>query len=494
LLIDPTSKSDGIPLRAGIHRLVILFAAGPPILKIAKDGGPLVPVPQSMLVCPEQLSDCVPSPGLDDAGFRLPEVCQLRKPGVLYWHYRSAADIDLNQLAPSRLTLAATGRFDRPQAAWTESRRDLSIVSTLVDLPEDARYQFSLEENPHAWLYLGHAPQLIDDLMRPDSSDRDPLWTVHGSGGGQVEGRIRDWTERDITISPETSSCPDLVIPRAHVRSVSALTEPPPRKPSSTSNTEEQIVIVKVDNDRTTEVRGRVMGIDQQRLLIQYRGETRRIQLEKCIGVWNARTIEPDRGTTYLLARFAGDCMVPVSLSANDADTISLRTLWGQTIQVAARDALELSLTVQNGRVQFLSDLQPAEVEQTPYFDRVIPWRRDCALDGTPLVFGTRVFSRGVAVHSQTRLTYDLGGHYARFMATVGIDIRLARWGDAAVQVRADDRVIFARTRLRGEDAPIELDVPLEGARRLTLSTEFGEGQDVGDQVIWANARLITIE
>ncbi len=37
---------------------------------------------------------------------------------------------------------------------------------------------------------------------------------------------------------------------------------------------------------------------------------------------------------------------------------------------------------------------------------------------------------------------------------------------------------------------PVKLKLPVEGAEQLRLIVDFGRGQDTGDRVIWANARL----
>ena len=62
------------------------------------------------------------------------------------------------------------------------------------------------------------------------------------------------------------------------------------------------------------------------------------------------------------------------------------------------------SVDVHNTRVVSLSELKPDRVEQTPFFDRVIPWRVDSSLDGGPLKLNDgQQYARGIAMHSRLR-------------------------------------------------------------------------------------------
>ncbi|MBA3314642.1 MAG: NPCBM/NEW2 domain-containing protein, partial [Planctomycetaceae bacterium] len=62
------------------------------------------------------------------------------------------------------------------------------------------------------------------------------------------------------------------------------------------------------------------------------------------------------------------------------------------------------------GRVVPLSSLTPANVELTPYLDRVWPIRSNRAVTGEPLTAVGVTFATGIGVHSRCRLSYDLGG------------------------------------------------------------------------------------
>jgi hypothetical protein len=138
----------------------------------------------------------------------------------------------------------------------------------------------------------------------------------------------------------------------------------------------------------------------------------------------------------------------------------------------------------------YLSDLNPSKVEETPFFGRRLPWRRDISLLGEPLKMNGQTYDRGLAVHSRCVLTYDLNGRYSTFEALVGFDDAVKGKGRVDCRVFADDKELYSNPDLRADGPPIKLAFPVEGAEQLRLQVDYGHGQDTGDRLIWANARL----
>ena len=138
----------------------------------------------------------------------------------------------------------------------------------------------------------------------------------------------------------------------------------------------------------------------------------------------------------------------------------------------------------------YLSDLTPSKVEETPFFGHRLPWRRDVSLVGEPLRMKGRTYARGLAVHSRCALTYDLSGRYSTFEALVGFDDAAKGRGRVDCRVFADGKELYSNPDLSASGPPVPLKLPVTGADQLRLLVDFGRGQDTGDRVIWANARL----
>jgi hypothetical protein len=49
---------------------------------------------------------------------------------------------------------------------------------------------------------------------------------------------------------------------------------------------------------------------------------------------------------------------------------------------------------------------------------------------------------------------------------------------------------LFAEPDLRATGEPSAIDVSLTGVKQLALEIDFGEDEDIGDRVLWADARL----
>jgi hypothetical protein len=144
-----------------------------------------------------------------------------------------------------------------------------------------------------------------------------------------------------------------------------------------------------------------------------------------------------------------------------------------------------------NGRVTFLTDLKPARVEQTPYFGRVIPYRINQSLTGEPIVLSDGPCPRGIAVHSRCVLQYDVSGGFDRFKTKLGFEQPDGQPGRVLARVLGDTKVLYENPDARGDQPPIDIDVPLTGVKTLVLEIDFGKDQDVGDRVVWGNPRLL---
>src|SRR6185369_8072980 len=94
-----------------------------------------------------------------------------------------------------------------------------------------------------------------------------------------------------------------------------------------------------------------------------------------------------------------------------------------------------------------------------PYFGSAPPWpaRNDLAVDGSPLRANGRTFSRGIGVHSYSRLTYEIdSSQWPAFRTQYAIDA--GRGGeprslaDVTVRIKLDDRVVHEQAHIRPGD------------------------------------------
>nr|MCU0704690.1 NPCBM/NEW2 domain-containing protein [Fimbriiglobus sp.] len=183
---------------------------------------------------------------------------------------------------------------------------------------------------------------------------------------------------------------------------------------------------------------------------------------------------------------------VTVSAVSSDGQTLEATPLVGGKLTLPVADVV--AVDVLGGKAVYLSDLKPKAAKEEAFGAVAWPWASDKSVKGNPLRLktdrGEEAFGKGLGLHPKTTLTYDLGGKYRRFEATVGLDATTGRRGAVDVTVLVDGKP----TKLDGLTfasgvKPLSLDVTK--AKELTLIVDYGPGGDVQDDVIFADARLV---
>ena len=134
-----------------------------------------------------------------------------------------------------------------------------------------------------------------------------------------------------------------------------------------------------------------------------------------------------------------------------DTSVWKIESAWGQALNLPAAEIQ--SVRFAGGRMSYLSDVTPSKVEETPFFNHRLSWRRDVNLLGEPLKIKGRTFTRGVAMHSRCALTYDLNGRYSSFEALVGFDDDAKGLGRVDCRVFADGKEIYSNPDLKASAA-----------------------------------------
>jgi hypothetical protein len=201
-----------------------------------------------------------------------------------------------------------------------------------------------------------------------------------------------------------------------------------------------------------------------------------------------ARSLRP-RGAYARLVLANGSRIGLLSASADTA-TLSGKTLFAADVKIPLEQIV--SLDVRQGKAVYLSDLKPKEYQHSPFLGVRWPLVMDRSSDGRELRLGGHTFDKGIGLHSESRLTFSLGGSYRRFEATVGLDDRSGQGGSVRIGVLVDGQQRIADDKeLTSASGPRNLSIDVSGAKELTLVVEFGGGGDVCDHVDWADARVI---
>jgi hypothetical protein len=171
------------------------------------------------------------------------------------------------------------------------------------------------------------------------------------------------------------------------------------------------------------------------------------------------------------------------------------------TLADGTRLTTELSRIVflqpHRGGVTWLSDLAPQGYRHIPFLSIHWPLARDENVLGQPLKTAGQVYFKGLGMHSDSRVTYELDRPYRRLAATLALDDAAAEAeaGSVIYRVFTDDgsgrwSEKFASPIVRGGEKPVELAVDLAGAKRISLLVESADRGDQRDYANWLDARL----
>jgi hypothetical protein len=132
----------------------------------------------------------------------------------------------------------------------------------------------------------------------------------------------------------------------------------------------------------------------------------------------------------------------------------------------------------------FLDALEPASSTQG--------WgqlQRNRSVWEKPLTIGGRLFRRGLGMHADARVTYDLGGRYRRFQSWVGADG--ASRATITFEVWGDGRTLWESGLMKRDTVARFVDVHVSGVKSLQLVVGHGGDNITSDHADWAEARLL---
>jgi hypothetical protein len=240
---------------------------------------------------------------------------------------------------------------------------------------------------------------------------------------------------------------------------------------------------------------GSLLGLEEKTLRIEVRRKEVRVERSRVAAVaLNSTLISfPIRPGPYIhLVMANGTRLALASAECRDGRELAVKTLFGASVQVRMNEVV--ALDVRQGSAVYLADLKPRAYEQTPYLDLSWPFVTDGSVSGRDLCLEGNTYDKGLGVHAESRLTYDLSAGCRFFEAVVGFDDgNRLRDGDVRIRILLDGKQqdLGWDGRLTATGPAHVLRIPVANARQLTLSVEFGRRGGVNGRIDWADARLL---
>ncbi len=256
----------------------------------------------------------------------------------------------------------------------------------------------------------------------------------------------------------------------------------------------ESDLVIAVTADGQQSVAGLLESIDDERLMLNFQGESRPITLTRVVGIVIADLRPaPVEGTRCVIKLVDGGTIHGALVKfANGKLNVEMPAR--ATLQIPWSSVSSISLV--SSSVAWLSELEPLSTEEVPLATLPFTWQRDASVEGNPLALtwpstgATRSFARGIGTRSASRLEFANTGGYQRLVATVGIDSETNGHGACEVGVWGDGIELWS-AEISGDSDPVPLNVEITGMNRLTLVVRHGKNLDLGDHVDWAEARFV---
>ena len=255
-------------------------------------------------------------------------------------------------------------------------------------------------------------------------------------------------------------------------------------------------VIVSVDG-KTQPVDGIIESVTKEAVLIDYKGKVRSIGIEKVNAIVLADVgYQAPTGVLASVSIVEGSRFFGAIQSwGDDLNQPFVKLLIARDTTVSIPVAQVAEVQVKSDRVLFLSKIEPVAVNETTDFVEPRSFQRDRSVTGGKLqIRGADdqpiTFSNGIGAQATSELTYTNDKKFNRLLATVGIDLATKGRGDCQVVVKTDGVEVFNQ-RIAGSSDPLELDVDVASANRVSLVVLPGREFDLADHVVWGNAKLI---
>lgn len=210
---------------------------------------------------------------------------------------------------------------------------------------------------------------------------------------------------------------------------------------------------------------------------------------EKILGMIFVRPPDPNMpGRLCEVLDIQGAKLFAKSVVLKDGKFV-VSTQCGAKVEYAA-DALA-RLDYSKGKLMYLSEFELSRVKVVEVVKTTGEFKRDRNIDGSELRLAGKKYEKGLAMHADKDVTFDLDGEYREFKAVVGIDDNVPQGSDAPVVLRieGDGKELLALNVTRKDGAkPVNLNI--KDVQKLRIIVRTGDMFDNGKHLDLVNAKV----
>ena len=117
-------------------------------------------------------------------------------------------------------------------------------------------------------------------------------------------------------------------------------------------------------------------------------------------------------------------------------------------------------------------------------------WRLDRGVGGGPLTIAGKPYERGIGVHADSRLVFEVPRGFSRFVTDIGYETGISTTRKLRFAVEVDGDKAFVSRPMAAGEVQAGVTVPVADARKIVLITEAIGGNDAA-HANWADARFL---
>lgn len=501
---------ESIKLRAGLHRIVVPYWQGTNALGLSLNvTGPgisgEVALGADLLRCFIRNDDTAePSLGIDDEGFRLPELSvdeadnddRFLSRSRYRFYVGDDSMVFENVGVLQNMALKRSGTTTAINTGViTQPNENVGLVFEAFFLAkQDGEYAFALTSDDGSQLYFGEADRFVADAFGQIKTGPTP-WLAKLKNGGSVRGELVAIADEQLTLNlalgDETARATVIGLPQTLSLWDTGVQADLVNRDNESTNEDTAYIRDKNDPKQIRSVSGLITGINEEALTFDFRGKERTITRDRVAGLVfaHANRAAPAKAGFHQTFRLRTGQVLPGNVATID-ERIALDLIGGGRVEFP-RTAL-ISMRSENGRRVDLTRAQPTAVEAIPYFGLTIPHRVNQSFAGEKIrLYDDKTYDRGLAVHSKSRLYYKLDRPCETFRASFGLLNPGGKLGNVTARVLGDGKVLWEQKNITAKTGVVVVEVAMDGVERMILEVDFGEGQDVGDRAAWCNPQLI---
>jgi hypothetical protein len=370
-------------------------------------------------------------------------------------------------------------------------RADAGWMLTTADFRQQAVVLRAIDANGASVSPVGSdvaSKIAYDQFLQLDRASRSRVGTgrfiLHLAGGTKILGEPTGYQDEQVTWnSPAVGEL------KVSLKEARALV----RNGKSADNIDQERTedVVQMSNGDTA--KGIVADISATNVKINSGGSDLDLAMDNIDWIYFAAAGKPKQREerSFRVRLLDGSILAATAVGfGGDTLTFTLGQNDQRKVAISSVDGIEQI----NGPVSWLSSRIPEQVVQVPYYGATAwPTRMDQTVGGKAIQFGNQVFSRGIGVHSYSRIDYALDGQYEAFRTQYAIATDERRqYADVTVRIKVDGKLVHEKQNLRADVlAPVVIvDLP-KAAKMLTLEVDYGAANDTQDRVNWIEPALL---